>query len=284
MMAQGHARRLALLVSVAAFLAAATAQDGRAALFFFFEPTAVDAGGLATVRTAGTPLGFGREQRVKPFAGPIRLYLVPNRIAASVHSRFDRRLHFVGSLVPDARGRGILIFRAPPLASDTYVVAAWCRHCARYSGGSTFSVLPVDEDVVPGYRPPMALRLRTRATAESCPVTARSGDRTVHGTYGNGLLASGAGGVVGYRVEADGSIFDKLGWFPTGIAGRMTVSGERLDGPSPPLDVLGVYWGYSSNGRGSWASAVRFPRPGCWRVTARVQDVSLAIVAIVRGS
>ena len=44
-------------------------------------------------------------------------------------------------------------------------------------------------------------------------------------------------------------------------------------------------WGYSivdgRRQRGSWASAVEFPSEGCWRLTGRVQDVSLSYVVKV---
>jgi hypothetical protein len=45
-----------------------------------------------------------------------------------------------------------------------------------------------------------------------------------------------------------------------------------------------VRWGYSSTGRGGWASAVVFAGEGCWRITGRVRDVSLTfVVRVVRG-
>jgi hypothetical protein len=50
------------------------------------------------------------------------------------------------------------------------------------------------------------------------------------------------------------------------------------------MRVRAVNWGYSSTGRGSWASAVSFPGEGCWRITGRVRDVSLTyVVKVVRG-
>ena len=84
--------------------------------------------------------------------------------------------------------------------------------------------------------------------------------------------------------EADGTLSDKLGWLPRdGFTGALRVHGERLDGPGR-LTVLSVNWGYSSDGRGSWASAVRFPSEGCWRIFGRVRDVSLAYVVRVVAS
>jgi hypothetical protein len=273
--------RFTVLVMAAAIGAAATAENARSALFFLFEPTAAQPGDLVTVRTGNTPAGFQLGQRVAPFQRPLRVYLVPNRVAGDVRTRFDTRLEFVGSIVPDSQGKGILRFRAPPLDSDSYAVAAWCPGCARYSGGRTFSVLRVDDGIVPRYRPLMLLRLRTPLAAERCPVTAPA-----NGTYGNGLLSTTLrrDGLLLRRPEPDGTIFWKFGWSPSRPGGVLTVRGERLDAPSPPMRVLGVHWGYSSTGHGGWASAVLFPSEGCWRIRGRVRDVSLTfVVKVVRG-
>ena len=278
-------RRLAgLVLGLVVWLGAPA--DARAALFFLFEPTSVEAGGWVSVRTAGTPAGFGDGQRALPVRQPIRLYLVPNRVAPEIRNRFDTRLHFVGNLVPDARGRGVLRFRAPPLDSGRYAISAWCPGCARYSDrGRTFSVLAVDNQIVPRYRARMALRVRTTTADGRCPSTLPDSENG--SVYDNGLLSvpvdsSGAG--LGQR-QPDGSIFDKLGWIPVdGVVGQLSVRGERLDHRSPPLEVLGVNWGNSSSGKGSWASAVRFPTEGCWRLTGRVRDISLTYVVSMLGT
>lgn len=274
--------RLTAVVLAAAVGSAATAETAPAALFFFFEPTAAKPGDLVTVRTAGTPPSFTLQQRVRPFQRPIRVYLVSNDAGGDIRSRFDTRLEFIGSLVPDARGRGVLSFRAPPLDADSYAVAAWCPGCARYSAGSTFSVLRVDDHIVPRYRPLMLLRIESSTPDEPCAATTPDSG----GSYANGLLSTqlSPSGVVPARVEPDGSLFWKFGWTPNGIKGVLTVRGERLDSPSPPMHVRGVHWGYSSTGRGGWASAVQFPTEGCWRITGRVRDVSLTfVVKVVRS-
>ena len=67
------------------------------------------------VRAGGTPKGFTLKQRVKPFQRPVRLYLVENDAATEVRSRFDPRLNFIGSVVPDKNGRALLTFSVPPL-------------------------------------------------------------------------------------------------------------------------------------------------------------------------
>jgi hypothetical protein len=261
-----------------AILAATLAGSASAALFFVFSPMAAQPGDIVQVRLGGTPAGYTLAQRRRPFQRPIRLYLVPNRVAGGVRSRFDPRLHFVGAVVPDRNARGVLAFKAPPLDSGTCVVAAWCPGCARFSGGSSFFSSPLP--VVSRYREQMGLRLRLpQATAESCPVT--------RGRSGNGFLSTsvpGPDGILATRKDPDGSLFQKLWWLPRrGFGGELTVRGERLDAPGG-MRVLSVNWGHSSDGRGSWASAVAFPSEGCWRLTGRVGDVSLTyVVRVVEG-
>jgi hypothetical protein len=211
----------------------------------------------------------------------MRLYLVPNAVAAEVRTRFDPRLHFIGTIVPDARGRGLLSVALPALDADSYAAAVWCPRCARYSRGRTFFVLRVNQSVAARYRPLMLLRIEKHKT---CALTTPSSGRR----YGNGLLSTqlSPGGVVPARVEPDGSLFWKFSWTPAARERELSVRGERLDVPSPPMRVLGVNWGYSSSqpDRGGWATAVQFPTEGCWRITGRMRDVSLTfVVRVVRG-
>jgi hypothetical protein len=49
------------------------------------------------------------------------------------------------------------------------------------------------------------------------------------------------------------------------------------------MKVLGVVWGHDSYGRGGWASAVKFPSEGCWRISGRVRDITLSYVVRVIG-
>jgi hypothetical protein len=269
-------RRWGVLAATAA-LALVIVTSAQAALFFLFDPTSATPGQRVTVRLGGTPAGFTLDRRQRPFQPPLRVYLVPDNVAAEVKSRFDPRLQLVGRLVPDRRGRGVLSFRVPPLDTDTYVAAAWCPGCARFSGGSSFFTLPLPQ--ASRYRQLMSLRLELpAASAESCPVT--------RGSYGNGFLSTrvpGPNGVLATRKDA-GALFQKLWWEPhRGLTGELTVRGERLDAPGT-LRVLAVNWGSSSAGGGSWASAVAFPSEGCWRLTGRVRDVSLTyVVSVVEG-
>ena len=206
-----------------------------------------------------------------------------------MRTRFDRRLHFIGSLAPDRYVRGTLAFTVPPLDTDEYAVAAWWPGDARYGRRTTFFVWPVGQDTASRYRPLMLLRVQMPPATETCPVTVPKPGPSRWGNYGNGLLSTGLprDGVLVARRDPDGTLFDKLGWLPHGFTGVLTVRGERLDATSPPMRVLSVNWGYASIGpasRGSWASAVTFPSEGCWRITGRVRDVSLIyVVRVVAG-
>ena len=219
---------------------------------------------------------------------PIRLYVLKSDTAAAVRSRFDSRVHFVGSLVPDRRGRGILTFSVPPLDAGTYTLAFWCPACAPYSRGRSFFVQEVDQ---------FAQRYRSRALLQiekaiGCPVTRPNGEKPPQEPrrlpwHGNGLLWTrlshdGIYTVAPDRVRADGSIRDDLPW-ATSLPGRvLTASGRRLDARAPPLRVLTARGRSSSSGATRlWATAVVFPTRGCWRITARIADVRLTYVVKV---
>jgi hypothetical protein len=270
-------------VLVVAVVAAALASSASGALFFLFEPIVAKPGELVTVRLGGTPASFTLANRVKPFQRPIRVYLVPNDVADTVHSRFDRRLSFVGQIVPDKNVHGVLRFSVPPLDSNTYVAAAWCPGCARHSSGRAFFVISLPD--VSRYLDVMALDVEMPPAAETCPLTHANRGSDV--MYGNGFLSTAVstdGGLVAQRQD-DGTLFTKLGWLPRkGFTGLLTVRGERLDAPAAPMRVLGVHWGHNtSTGRGSWASALTFPTEGCWRISGRVGDIALSYVVRVIG-
>ena len=153
--------RLTAFVLATAVVAAVFAGGALAALFFVFSPTAATPGDRVSVRTPGTPPSFNvRKRGLKPLQRPIRLYLVSNAIADDVSSPNDPRLHSIGSIVLDRRGRGVLRFTVPEIAPDSYAVAGVCVQCARYSAGRTFFVLHVTErDIAPQWRPLMLLRV-----------------------------------------------------------------------------------------------------------------------------
>jgi hypothetical protein len=235
-----------------------------------------------TVRLGGTPAGFKASNRRLPLQRPIRIYLVPNDVAGSVRNRFDPRLHFVGALVPDRDARGILTFKVPPLATDEYAVAAWCPGCARFSAGRSFLVLPVGPNDPGRFIDLQLLEVRMPDPAASCPVT--------KGRHGNGFLSVTlpADGVLRVQREADGTLFDKLGWVPRrNWTGNLTVRGERLDAPGS-VRVLNVFWGHTivngKRGLGSWMTPVVVTAEGCYRFTGRVGDIAISYVAKVVAS
>jgi hypothetical protein len=284
--------RLAIIAFAMAVALATPGKTG-AALFFLFNQPSAAPNDRVTVRTGGTPKGFKASQRLKPFQQPVRLYLVRRDLAPRVRSRFDSRLNFIGSLVADKNGRGLVRFSAPPLDAATYTIAYWCPGCAAYSRGHTFVVQDV-EQFVPRYRSQALLSI---GSTRSCPVTLPNANRPPRqprdvSWYGNGLLWAGVASDGVYavsrdRVGADGSILNKLLWVTTPPWRAPTVSGERLDGPSPPLRVLRVNRGSFSNAANpSFMTPVIFPAAGCWRVRARVADVSLTYIVdvVVQGS
>jgi hypothetical protein len=287
------ALRVAAVV-IAAVALTAGADSARSALFFFFDPTTAKPGDRVTVRTAGTPRVFQPSKRVRPLQRQMRLYLVENAIAGEVRSRFDSRLHFVGRLRPDRDGHGVLAFTVPPLDAGSYAAAVWCPGCARTSRGRTFFVLGIRPGNVGRHLPRMLLRVAAPpATEATCPVTIPNGNWPLGPTptgHGNGLLWTGLprDGTVALspdRVGPDGSIFwTKLIWIAAGVhAGGLEVRVQRLDAPAPVLHpevVSGHLSGWSGP---SWAARMRFSSGGCWRVTGRVDDVSLSFVIKVVG-
>jgi hypothetical protein len=163
-----RALRLAAIVLVAALAAATGAERAGSALFFVFSPTAAKPGESVAMRTPQTPWSFDvRAEGAKPFQRQIPLYLVSNSIAKDVSSPDDPRLHYIGSILLDRNGRGVLRFTVPTLLSDRYAVAGVCIQCAPYSRGSTFFILPVDErNIARELRPVMLLRVEAASAGD----------------------------------------------------------------------------------------------------------------------
>jgi hypothetical protein len=127
---------------------------------------------------------------------------------------------------------------------------------------------------------------------KDCPVTYPSAEPPVEGedfNYGNRHLAVflwPKGRLVADRVPdgsswaevgPDGTIAAKVGWW-RGAAGRLTIQGERLDAPAPPLGAS-VPAGYGSTG--FQATELRFPTRGCWKVVGSVARHDITFVVQV---
>ena len=257
-------RSLVIAASLAAFAVPATA-DAAPGLVLD-RPTAQPNERVTARATAASP------------RRSLRLYLLRADAAAVVRDRRDKRLALVGSLLPNRTGRGALTFSVPALDPGAYVLAVWCRSCAAKGEGSTFFV-----------------RRQARLTIEaapSCPVTLPNGNRPPGqprnvGWYGNGLLwagleRDGTYTVPADRVAADGTIANKLLWVTTPPWEKPTISGERIDEAAAPLNVIGVNTGsFSGAANPSHMSPVGFPTAGCWRLKARLGDLSLVYVVQV---
>ena len=209
--------------------------------------------------------------RSDAFEPGVRLYLVRRGAVPAVRSRLDRRLSFVGTLAKDRRGRGTLTFSVPPLAAGSYELASWSRRR--------------------GIAIQRSARLELLSTS-SCPVTLPNLNRPPGQPrdvpwYGNGLLWAGVEHDGTYTVPADrvgpdGTIGDKLLWVTTPPWQKPTVSGERIDAPAEPLRVTRVNTGsFSGAANPSHMSPVGFATEGCWRLTARLGDLSLVYVVQV---
>lgn len=191
----------------------------------------------------------------------VRVYLVP-ATARGVRSALDPRLHYIGSARP-RNGRVTVSFRVPPL-NGRY--RAWCAGCG--FGGRLQVTMP-------------------SAQEGACPVTvARSGPPPgLSGVwYGNDALWTHVpeDGILTARpqdLREDGSIWTKWFWFAAGIRGSFTVAGERIDVRSRGLIVHQVNEGTMTGfkGSGTWATPMTFPTQGCWRLTARVTNLSSAV-------
>lgn len=105
------------------------------------------------------------------------------------------------------------------------------------------------------------------------------------GGYGNAALWTnlwmwGEGEVLvpSSHVGPDGSFGGmKWAWYRY-IPGQLSIEGQRLDAPAPPLRAE-VDSGYGDTG--FQVSGITFPSAGCWEITGRLGDERLTFVTLV---
>jgi hypothetical protein len=79
------------------------------------------------------------------------------------------------------------------------------------------------------------------------------------------------------EMRPDGSLAMKFPFW-RGVIGSLEIEGRRLDADAQPLSAE-IPDGYGDDG--FQASALVFPTPGCWEVTARAGNGELKIVVLV---
>jgi hypothetical protein len=137
---------------------------------------------------------------------------------------------------------------------------------------------------------PTATPLPPEILDDGCPVTKPNGStppgedpsRYYHGNgqiwtglYDNGTVVFEPEGP-GVREE-DGSLSMKFWWW-RGVEGRLEIEGRRIDADADALRAS-IPAGYGD--KGFQASALIFPTPGCWEVTAQVGTATLTFVTRV---
>jgi hypothetical protein len=78
-------------------------------------------------------------------------------------------------------------------------------------------------------------------------------------------------------ILPDGSLEMKWPWW-RGMPGKLSIGGQRLDAPAPPLRAE-ITEGYGDSG--FQPTALIFPTQGCWEVTGIVGNAQLTFVTLV---
>lgn len=105
------------------------------------------------------------------------------------------------------------------------------------------------------------------------------GDGTIWvGLYGNLVFREQNATEPEYAVDlpSDGSLGTKWWWWREGD-GQLVITGKRLDAPGGTLTASLQH----AEGRSFVASRLVFSDPGCWEITASVDDHSLSFVTLV---
>jgi hypothetical protein len=194
---------------------------------------------------------------------------------------------------------------AVPIATAAALAAlVACTGADSPGGSSAPATTAADSSSLPTESTPSGTSIRptewtpTTRPSASCPVTVGSA-RTVPPSpidptdnpaalpgswYGNTALwtrLAPRGVLPGQRWESD-SIGTKFPWWRLVRGARLTISAQRLDGPSA---------GFRSDipdGNGDFGfqpTSLIWPSPGCWRVTGTLAGQSLSFVAwVVRAA
>jgi len=252
---------LATTIALALGVGTAASDPTAAAPRLFLSARAAPPDADVTVRVGRVPASA---------RGAIRLYLVEATHVASVRSRLDPRLAFLGT-IRAASGAKVTV-RVPPVDPGRYALAHWCAGCLP-KGVRIHALRTPRLDV---FRP----------VGDGCPVTRLStsglpGVSNAWAIRGNGWLWALAG-PAGITTNPLGGA--KLPWIARpGLDGRLEVRYRRLDeagGERVATTVSGRLAGYLGP---SWASRMSF-EPGCWRIAGRVRDVSTSfVVRVERG-
>jgi len=79
------------------------------------------------------------------------------------------------------------------------------------------------------------------------------------------------------HLQPDGRVIElKWAWYRY-ASGRLTITGQRLDAPAPPLEA-DVPDGYGKTG--FQVSGLTFPTDGCWQITGQVGDAEPITVVV----
>jgi hypothetical protein len=176
-----------------------------------------------------------------------QVYLAPS--AATIRSRFDTRLRYLGTIARGRQGS----FVVPAVNGGRYRL--WCTPCARRGPQITVTM--------PG----------------SCPVSVPAiGGRTIS----NDAMSTWSDSETA-QPRGDGSYAWKMYWRIARPAEDrpLQISASRLGRPAIHAGVGAIRRGTTSP-TPSWASVLTFPTTGCWRITALVADVSLVRVVEIR--
>lgn len=130
-----------------------------------------------------------------------------------------------------------------------------------------------------GYSPETRECTPTRPNGDTPPGEPENPYNHGNGEIWTSFPADGVMDLVRERgdVLGDGSLAFKFGWVRP-AEDRLRITGSRLDRADEPVRAH-IPPGYDGTFQ---ATAVIFPSPGCWKVTARAGDASLTFVVSVR--